>query len=92
MDNDELYDEYREDQDALNDSDDFEELYGFTHDCHCAEDWEEGNLGIVSTCYLDMTKDALDTLKEMNEACKNMKATITQQRISLAESNADAGV
>ncbi len=39
---------------------DFEALYGFSHNCRCSADWEEGNVGLVSECYTRMCDDALE--------------------------------
>lgn len=67
-----MEDEYRELLEALAENVlDFEDLYGFKHDCHCAEDWEEGNVGMVSECYRDMVNDAL-------EHCYNQKGKIAE--------------
>jgi len=40
-------------------AEEFKEMYGFDHDCHCKEDWEEGNVGLVSECYTKMVNEAL---------------------------------
>ena len=40
-------------------SEEFEEMYGFPHDCVCASDWETGNCGVVSECFMRLSDDAL---------------------------------
>lgn len=82
---DEYYEQLKEEQDDLNSSDDFVEAYGFEHNCRCAEDWAEGNLGIVSLCYLDMCREALDHLKETREELAASRATEAELRVMLAD-------
>lgn len=62
----------------------FTEKYGFTHNCRCAEDWEEGNLGVVSVCYLGMVTDAMDTLADTREELKDVKRSLAKLRIESA--------
>lgn len=87
---DEDFEEYKAEQDAFNNSDEFFALYGFKHECRCAEDWAEGNLGVVSVCYLEMCRDALDKLKEAREQIGVLEGEIAQARILLAESGDEA--
>jgi hypothetical protein len=70
--------DYAEYLDAVAENvEDFEELYGFSHDCHCKEDWDEGDVGIVSRCYTEMVNDALTQ-------CNKFKGmTAEQDRIIL---------
>ena len=79
------FNEYKEEQDALNNSDEFVELYGFQHECRCAEDWAEGNLGVVSVCYLEMCRDALEYLKQARKELADKDAKLAQARIFLVE-------
>lgn len=53
--------------DALPDTDEWEKIYGFPHDCHCREDWDTGNVVEVSECYFRMSIDALNTLEAMKK-------------------------
>lgn len=62
----------------------FTEKYGFVHNCRCDKDWEEGNLGVVSVCYLGMVTDALDTLATTREEVKDANRAIAKLRIELA--------
>lgn len=39
---------------------DFEDRYGFPHDCRCDADWQEGNVAMASVCFMKMAEDALD--------------------------------
>lgn len=66
----------------------FIEKYGFTHDCHCAADWEEGNLGVVSMCYLGMATDAMNTLADKIKELKEVNKENAKLRIELADINA----
>lgn len=83
---DEQYEQYKNEQDTINESDTFAEDYGFEHECRCAEDWAEGNLGVVSVCYLDMTKNAMDTLRTERTMHKACRAELAQTKIELADS------
>ena len=56
---------------------DFMDEYGFEHDCHCASDWDEGNVGLVSKCYTEMTEDAL-------AACRKMKGELAEAKREIA--------
>jgi hypothetical protein len=38
----------------------FAEMYGFDHDCHCAQDYADGKMAEVTECYLSLTDDALE--------------------------------
>lgn len=88
---DEQYEIYKQEQDELNESDEFVKLYGFEHNCRCAEDWAEGNLGLVSECYLGMCRDALDNLRETREQLATVEAENAQFRIQLVEAGVDLG-
>lgn len=71
------YYEALKDLDAAVNTVDFEDMYGFKHECRCAEDWIEGNVGTVSKCYTQMTNDAL-------EACLRMKGELAEKDRELA--------
>lgn len=62
----------------------FAERYGFKHDCHCDQDWEEGNLGVVSMCYLGMVADAMETLANARDELKEVKRENGRLKIQLA--------
>lgn len=81
--------EFRAEQDALNESDEFFQTYGFEHVCRCADDWDEGNLGVVSVCYLNMCSDGMEHLKEANTEVRELKAKNAQMRIQLIEAGVD---
>lgn len=85
VDADEQYLEYKAEQDEMNASDEFFQLYGFEHNCRCADDWAEGNLGLVSVCYLEMCREALDLLKTTRQEIADVKAENAQYRIQLIE-------
>lgn len=55
---------------------DFEELYGFKHDCRCAADYQENKIVPVTECYIGMTDDALDTCARLNFENKTMAAML----------------
>lgn len=69
----------------LETSEDFEERYGFTHQCTCAEDWASGNLGVVAVCYLNMCRDALDVLAKTREELAAKEEELAELRIQAAE-------
>lgn len=78
----ELFEQYKEEQDALNESGTFEDTYGFSHECRCADDWNEGNLGVVSICYLEMCNDALDALAATRQELGVAKAELAEIKLS----------
>lgn len=78
---DELFEQYLEEQEALNESGTFEDIYGFEHECRCAHDWNEGNLGVVSICYLEMCNDALDKLSETRRELSETKSELATLRL-----------
>lgn len=56
-------------------ADEFEDMYGFRHDCHCDKDYAEGRVGEVTECYAGMIVEALATcarLNHENQALKDM--------------------
>src|SRR5207247_83363 len=80
---------YQEEQEGFNTDEsrrEFVSKYGFDHDCHCAVDWEEGNLGVVSMCYLGMISDAMNTLEEKIEELRAVHKENAKLRIQLADS------
>lgn len=64
---------------------DFEDLYGFKHDCRCAQDWLEGNTGMVAECYTKMTDDALNRCHEYKGEVAHLKRKIGVLRDQLRE-------
>jgi hypothetical protein len=78
----ELFEQYKEEQDALNDSGSFEDTYGFPHECRCAIDWSEGNLGVVSICYLEMCNDALDALAATRQELGATKSELAELKLA----------
>ena len=77
--------EYQEDQDAVNNSDDFRARFGFDHECHCADDWAVGNLGVVAVCYLNMCRDAMEHLAAARQEVAQRDDEIAALRIQLAD-------
>lgn len=83
--------EYEEDAEHINDDGDiasaeeFFEKFGFQHECHCAEDWATGNLGVVSICYLNMCKEALENLESTREELAAVTDEVAELRVALAE-------
>ena len=78
---DELFEQYLEEQEALNESGTFEDIYGFPHDCRCALDWNEGNLGVVSICYLEMCNTALDALSDTRKELAETKGELAALKL-----------
>lgn len=77
--------QYQEEQDAVNDSDDFRDRFGFDHQCQCADDWAAGNLGVVAVCYLNMCRDAMEYLAEARAELAAKDDELAQLRIQLAD-------
>lgn len=82
---DELLAHYEEESKEFNEAEaEFIDTYGFEHHCRCAQDWAEGNLGVVSVCYLTMVSDAMETLATTHKELKEAKREIADLRIQLA--------
>jgi hypothetical protein len=64
---------------------DFADLYGFEHDCHCAEDWKTGNTGMVSECYTQMCDDALNQCHLFKGEIAHLKRKVGVLRDQLRE-------
>lgn len=77
--------EYQEEQDAVNNSDDFRARFGFDHECHCADDWAIGNLGVVAVCYLNMCRDAMEHLAVARAEIATKDDEIAELRIQVAD-------
>lgn len=80
---DELHEEYQEGQDEHNNTDNFLQTYGFEHECACADDWAEGNLGVVSICYLSMVQEALDQLEDSRIELDKTKSENAELRLQV---------
>jgi len=79
----ELLSHYEAEQDEFNEAEaEFTAKYGFVHKCRCAEDWDAGNLGVVSVCYLNMVNDAMETLASKMEELKDAKRELARIRIA----------
>ena len=81
----EQYAKYKADQDNVNNTDEFRNRYGFEHNCRCAEDWAVGNLGVVAVCYLNMCRDAMETLAAIQETLAEKDQQIAELRILAAD-------
>lgn len=83
--------EYEDNAEHINDDEDiasaeeFLEKFGFEHECHCAEDWATGNLGVVSICYLNMCKEALEHLESTRSELTAVTDEVAELRVALAE-------
>lgn len=81
----ELLAHYEAEPEEFNEAEsEFTERYGFVHKCRCAEDWAQGNLGVVSVCYLNMVSDAMETLEKTIKEVKELKRENAKLRIDLA--------
>lgn len=73
----------------------FQQMYGFDHDCHCAQDYAEGRLAQVTQCYLGLTDDALETSARLNwenQTLQGMVESLVQMNDDLLTALKDAGV
>lgn len=79
-------DDYREYLEASKTpSEEFEELYGFPHDCHCAEDWESGLCGVVSECFMQLCDDALERCHKYKGEAADRERKLALLRTQVAE-------
>lgn len=85
MNQDENYTEYLKQLDEIVNNSDFEDTYGFPHDCHCSSDWEEGKVQLCSECYMGMTEDALRTCHEFKGQIAGLERTSDALRIQVRE-------
>ena len=74
----------RDAQETVNANNDFEREYGFPHECHCAEDYEEGNVGLVADCWAGMANDAMQTCKRLLSELDIAKLAIGQLQAQVA--------
>lgn len=72
----------------VKDEADFLEKYGFEHECHCAEDWASGNLGVVAVCYLNMCRDSLEVLAKTLQEKKEAQAELAALKLERADEQA----
>lgn len=71
-------------QEPLNEEDTFLKTYGFEHDCHCAEDYEAGNVGMVSDCWAQMCNDALAKCAAQKTEIEGLKIAKAELEIQLS--------
>lgn len=57
-------------------ADEFEQMYGFRHDCHCDKDYAEGRVGEVTECYAGMIVEALAACARLNYENKHLKSMV----------------
>ncbi|HEY6021804.1 MAG TPA: hypothetical protein VIY48_18620 [Candidatus Paceibacterota bacterium] len=58
--------------------DDFEQMYGFRHECKCDQDYAAGRVGEVTECYAGMITESLATCAQLNAENKALKDMIQQ--------------
>lgn len=54
-------------------ADEFAEVYGFVHNCHCDEDYAAGRVGEVTECYAGMIVESLAACAKLNHENKQLK-------------------
>jgi hypothetical protein len=57
----------------------------YLDECHCADDWGVGNLGVVAVCYLNMCRDAMEHLAAARQELAKRDDEIAALRIQLAD-------
>lgn len=55
----------------------FSDMYGFTHDCHCDTDYSSGKVVEVTECFAGMIVDSLETCARLNTENKALKEMLT---------------
>ena len=78
--------------DVSDNVDEFEELYGFKHDCHCKEDWENGDVGTVSRCYTEMVHEALKRCHAYKGEVAELERNILLLQMQLRENGTEPRV
>lgn len=71
-------------------ADEFKEVYGFEHHCHCDEDYSAGRVGEVTECYAGMIVDSLATCAKLNHEKKQlmqMVSTLMEMNETLIEAH-----
>ena len=76
------------DEEPVESAEDFADKYGFSHDCQCGDDWASGNLAVVSVCYVNMIREALDVLAGTREELKAAEQELGELRIQLVDDGA----
>lgn len=55
----------------------FADMYGFVHDCHCDTDYSSGKVVEVTECFAGMIVEALETCGRLNTENKALKEMLT---------------
>lgn len=53
-------------------------LYGFDHDCHCSQDYTDGEVGTVTRCFMQLTSQALARAAEATHEIKVYRAMLDE--------------
>lgn len=56
----------------------FNRMYGFDHDCHCAADYSSGKVVTVTECFMELSSDALDRAAEATYEARALAAMLQE--------------
>lgn len=59
----------------------FAAMYGFVHDCRCAEDYAEGNTVEVAKCFVNLCNQAMAVLSFSHMENKQLRAYLEQMMV-----------
>lgn len=71
----------------------FANMYGFVHECHCDTDYSSGKVVEVTECFAGMIVESLETcmrLNTENKALKEMLTVMFQLNDQLVEANSES--
>lgn len=70
----------------------FEAIYGFKHECHCAEDYANGNVGEITKCFYDLALDAMETCAKLKADNDQLKAISQSLIMALKATQKELGI
>lgn len=89
---DEEFSEYLSELSTMVNNSDFEDRYGFTHDCHCDKDWQEGDVAMASHCFMQMAEDALAQCFKFKGTVADLERKLDALRIQVREEGGEPRV
>jgi len=65
--------------------DEWTKTFGFSHDCHCDEDYATENTGTVTQCWASMAEDALATCATLKSVLGRIASGEVKDPVSFAQ-------